>query len=148
MKKIFAITVVLTSICLLVNAQPMKGRATDIEAQKIGFITQRVGITADDAKVFWPVYNEYQTELRKIQSARRTQFTAMPRGNEMNEKDVENFIEKEFERKQQILNLEKRYHERFKSILPIQKIAKLYIAEELFKAELVRRIRDFRPPNQ
>lgn len=145
MKNIISIAIILIGLTLFAQAQPMRDRATDIEAQKVGFITQRVGITADEAKTFWPVYNEYQAELRKIQSERRSQFTAMPRGEGMNDKDVENFIEKEFERKQQILNLEKRYHERFKSILPIQKVAKLYIAEEQFKAELVRRIREFRP---
>ena len=43
-------------------------RREKMEAQKIAFITKQLELTPDEAKVFWPVYNEYDAkrlELRK-----------------------------------------------------------------------------------
>ena len=37
-----------------------------IESQKIAFITQKLSLTSDEAKVFWPIYNEYKTKKEAI----------------------------------------------------------------------------------
>ncbi|MGF1926294.1 MAG: hypothetical protein ACQUHE_19130, partial [Bacteroidia bacterium] len=33
-----------------------------IEAAKIAFFTQKLGLSPEEAKVFWPIYNDYQRE--------------------------------------------------------------------------------------
>lgn len=39
---------------------------SDIATQKKALITQAMNMTEAESDVFWPIYNEYQNELRKI----------------------------------------------------------------------------------
>jgi len=71
---VFMMVVVQTSF---VNAQQgkhptgQKGNHTapnqeKIEAQRVAFITQELDLTPDEAKVFWPVYNEYDAKRHEF----------------------------------------------------------------------------------
>ena len=46
-------------------------RKEEIEAMKVGFLTKRLSLSPEEAKTFWPVYDQYQAELNKIREARR-----------------------------------------------------------------------------
>ena len=35
-----------------------------IQSLKIAFITQKLQLTPDEAQKFWPVYNQYDNEIR------------------------------------------------------------------------------------
>ena len=48
-----------------------KTRAEKIEALKIAFITQKLQLTTDEAQKFWPVYNQYENEIRSLQLGNR-----------------------------------------------------------------------------
>ena len=43
---------------------------------------------------------------------------------------------------QKELDLQKEYNSKFKAVLPIKKVAKLYVAEEQFKMELLNKLKD------
>ena len=49
--------------------------------------------------------------------------------------------------RQKELDLQKEYNEKFKAVLPIKKVAKLYAAEEQFKVVLINKLKD-RPAHQ
>ena len=116
-----------------------------VEAMKVGFLTQRLNLTPDEAKSFWPVYNQYQNELEAIRKSRRDNIVnAKMNFDEMNDKDVEKTVDSELSFRQSELDLLKKYHGQFKQVLPIKKVAKLYRAEEDFKRELLDRIKDNR----
>ena len=53
-----------------VNAQnPSKQDAkAKLEAARIALITERLGLTPEQAQEFWPVYNEYGEQRRQIQN--------------------------------------------------------------------------------
>lgn len=38
----------------------------DIKSEKVGILTQLMGLNADESAKFWPVYNEYDKELTKL----------------------------------------------------------------------------------
>ena len=42
-----------------------------IKAQKVAFITSKLELNADEAQLFWPVYNEYQKKLEDISSGQK-----------------------------------------------------------------------------
>ena len=116
-----------------------------VEAMKVGFLTQRLNLTPEEAKVFWPVYNKYQDELEVLRKSRRENLVnAKMNFDEMPEKDVEKAVDSELGFRQQELDLLKKYHGQFKQVLPIKKVAKLYRAEEDFKRELLDRIKENR----
>ena len=53
--------------------------------------------------------------------------------NEMSDKEVEELLDASFNHKQRELDIKTKYHEEFKKVLPIKKIAKFYHLEQRFK---------------
>lgn len=150
MKKYLTIVLVFVSITLFAQQPPpddgpQRPARERVEAMKVGFLTQRLNLTPEEAKVFWPVYNKYQDELETLRKSRRENLiNAKQNFDEMSEKDVEKTVDSELGFRQSELDLQKKYHGQFKQVLPIKKVAKLYKAEEDFKRELLDRIKENR----
>jgi len=114
-----------------------------VETMKIGFLTQRLSLEPEEAKVFWPVYTKYQDELEVLRKSRRENLgNAKTNFDDMPDKDIEKAVDSELGFRQSELDLLKKYHSQFKKVLPIKKVAKLYKAEEDFKRELLDRLKE------
>lgn len=145
MKKLILIfaTIVLP---LWANAQH-PSRSSEIESFKIAWITEKLDLSAEEAKIFWPIYNDYNRELnalRKNHANKLISFRKINEINELSDAEVQTLITSELDYKQRELNIEKRYYEKFKHSLPIKTLAKFYRAQETFKKELLNR---YRPKN-
>lgn len=134
-------------------AQPDKDKEKEndkddkIEAMKIGFLTKKLDLTPQEAQVFWPVYNEYNAKLEELRKKRRKEMQAAREGSDnLTDKELETLVDGEMTFRQKELDLQKEYHSKFKSVLPVRKVAKLYIAEEQFKRELLRMWKDNHGP--
>jgi hypothetical protein len=141
----------LTLTVFTLAAQPPRGRMNpderreNMESMKIAFLTKEIKLTSDEAKKFWPVYNDYTEELKKIREARNERLKdARNDFGSMSDKEVEKVIDTEMASRQQELDLQKQYNSRFKETLPIKKVALLYRAEEKFKRELLELIKERR----
>lgn len=120
-------------------------RREDIEAMKVGFLTRRLNLTTDEAKRFWPVYDQFSAEIKSLREDRNNRYKdARSDFDSMSEKDIEKLVDGEITFRQQELDIIRKYHSSFKQVLPIRKVAKLYRAEEDFKRELLQRIREKR----
>jgi len=116
----------------------MDKKREKIEAQKIGFITKQLDLTPEEAQNFWPIYNQF-SDLRK----------QLYKQNRKNRKDIDDLSESEIEElidnhiilDQKKLDLKKKYHAEFKKILSNKKIAKLYHTEQMFKKDLLKRLK-------
>lgn len=127
------------------QGQGMEDRKENIEAMKIAFLTRKLDLTPEEAKKFWPVYNGFTDEIKKLREDRRGRMRdARDEFEKMNDKDVEKLIDGEIIFRQQELDVVKKYHGQFKEVLPMKKVALLYRAEEEFKKELIERIKDRR----
>lgn len=117
-----------------------------IKSQKIAYITDQLKLTPPEAEKFWPVYNEFE--------AKRENLLILHKGSDLeninidllSDKEVEKLADEEIALGQELLNLKKEYHEKFKTILPIRKVLKLYQAEREFQRVLLRRIKEQNPP--
>lgn len=158
-------TVALLIIGFACTAQPMgphHDKREQIEAHKIAFITRHLGLTPEEAQVFWPVYNKCQQQQEELRKNRREQFPASSKEgpptegknkreniNAMSDKEVEAIIDNEMVFRQKELDMEKECHEKYKQVLPIKKVAKLYRAEREFKRELLKRMQEHKEaPNK
>ena len=149
MKKLIY-TLLFAFLCLFsyesVIAQPGGGRGErmkDIESMKIAFITKRLSLTPEEAKVFWPVYDEYSTEMKSVRENRVSNLKeAKGEIDNLTDKEVDNIIADDIALRQQEGDILKKYHPRFKQVLPIKKVAKLFKSEEEFKRELLEKIRE------
>lgn len=144
-----------------ISAQPPRGRdggpppphkltkeqREKIESMKIAFITKRLDLTPDEAKKFWPVYNQYSDDLDKQRASRMKQHRDMREREDLTDKDYEKIVDNEILFRQQELDQIKKYTTQFKQLLPMKKVAALYKAEEDFKRELLERMRDRKKGN-
>ena len=124
----------------LLMAQKYTERMKEIEAYKIGFMTQKLDLSADEAKIFWPIYNDWQKEqttLRRERVQKMISYRKITEIEELSDTEVQNLIENDFSFKQRELNLERKYYYKLKSNLPIKIVGKFYRAQEAFKKEIL-----------
>ena len=140
MKKIICAVVCLIST-LTVFAQPKNNRIKErVEAQRVGFITQRLSLTPEESQQFWPVYNQYTEKMQQIrQSVKLDQQI-----DEMNDADTEKLIMAQMDKESRELDLKKEYYQKLKKVISVKKIAKLYKAERDFKGELLKQLQEMR----
>lgn len=119
-------------------------RGEEIESLKIAFFTQKLDLSPDEAKIFWPIYNDMQAELNSLHKERMQKMISFRKVDEIDnltDAQVQNLITSEFDFRQRELNLNKKYYNKFKSSLPIKVVGKFYRAQEGFKRELLNRYR-------
>ena len=63
----------------------------------------------------------------------------------MSDKEIEQTVDSEIIFRQKELDLQKEYHSKFKAVLPIKKVARLYQAEEQFKKVLLDKLKEGPP---
>jgi hypothetical protein len=106
-----------------------------VNAIRVAVITSELKLTTEEAQKFWPVYNEY---LDKQKAARREFKTHQ--GAFANDKEAQEYLEAELLLKQRELSLYKEYYDKFKKVLPLQKVAQLRQAEDEFKKVLLKKL--------
>jgi len=142
MKNLFFAALLLLLPSILWAQRP---RGEEIESLKIAFFTKKLDLSPEDAKVFWPIYNDMQAEqnaLRKERFQKMISFRKVTEIDNLSDAQIQSLITSEFDFRQRDLNIEKKYYNKFKAVLPIKIIGKYYRAQEAFKRELLNRFKD------
>jgi hypothetical protein len=122
MKKYLLILFLFVGGISLAKAQDGPGRrAEKIQALKIAFITQKLQITSAEAEKFWPVYNQYENDIRTLRLKNKNG-------------DV-------LENEEELLNIKKKYKPAFERILGPQRLNQLYGAEKEFRNVLIKQLK-------
>ena len=119
-------------------------RFQEIEAYKVTYLTEKLDLSPDEAKIFWPLYNAWQSEqqvLRKERMQKMISFRKIAEIEELSDSEVQTLILNDFNIKQRELNLDKKYYYKLKSSLPIKVVGKFYRAQEAFKKEILAKYR-------
>lgn len=123
MKKIWTIVWML-AFALVAQAQPEK-KEEMLKSLQVAFITKQLDLSPAEAEKFWPVYNKYQGDMRKMMIEHREK-----KGSEL-------------ELEEKILDLRKQYKPEFTRCISEQKFDRLLRAErtwgEMLRKELQRR---------
>lgn len=141
---LFIITLTCTVI-MAQNAHKMQQKREQIQAQKIAFITEKMQLSPEEAQVFWPVYNEYDKKKSDIERnlSSPQMRESRPDVETMSDEEINDFILKRFDKEQQLVNLNTEYFQKFKDILPVKKVYKLYEAEMQFRRMLLGKLQEF-----
>lgn len=142
MRRILILMAILVPVLAQAQRPRLQEKKDEIEAQKIAFITREINLTSEEAQKFWPVYNQHQKEKQEIRKARREVIRDHKKIEEMSDAEVQKAMETVLTNKQKELDLEKTYHTRYLTVLPVKKVAGLYKAEEKFKRVLLERLKD------
>ena len=110
-----------------------------MQSEMIAFITAELELTPEEAQVFWPVYNQIENEkdaalVEVIQS-----YKALNAAVEQN-KDVEKCLNAYLNAQEKLRETDNKAAEQYKKVLPVEKVAKLYVAEEKFRRQHIRKL--------
>lgn len=89
-----------------------------IEALKIAFLTRKLNLSSEEAQKFWPVYNKYADEIRKVQIEAHQNKTS------------------EIDREEKILTIRKRFNGEFAKTLSNEKVNTFFRVEKEFNGFL------------
>lgn len=126
------------------NGQDLDPRAQErLNAQKVAFFTQRLKLTPEEAEKFWPYYNEYQKRKNILtQERNNTTRTFNQNSSYLSEDEMVELADRYIMYQQKEADLVVEYHEKFKEILPIQKVLRLYQTESMYKTFLLNQLRN------
>ncbi|MBR6424311.1 MAG: hypothetical protein IKS47_06525 [Bacteroidales bacterium] len=149
MKRIF-----LAAACLLAAAtllaQPQKPsdeqRKKDFErikSEKIAFLTAELDLTPEEAQVFWPVYNQCWKVTLESHKNMMEAFDAIrgKKADELSDKELEAKLDAYIAAQKAHNLVLSDWYPKFREVLPVRKVAKLYQAEEDFQRRMIDNIR-------
>ncbi len=119
-----------------------------IMSEKIAFLTTEIGISPEEGQVFWPVYNEINKEKDEIMRQVFRNYRALNEAieNSRPEKEIKDLLDKYLESMEDQRELENDAADKYMKVLPVEKVAKLYIAEEKFRRQQIHRLNDGKGP--
>jgi CO/xanthine dehydrogenase Mo-binding subunit len=148
MKNILA-AILLLFLPFIVSAQRNNRGGNEIEAYKVSYLKEKLELSPEESKIFWPIYTAWTTEQAALRAERREKmisFRKITEIEDLSDTEVQSLINNELNFKQRDLNIERKYYNKLKSSLPIKTVGKYYRAQETFKRELLSRYRDGKKP--
>lgn len=142
MKKLFTCMILMTlSLISIAQNNPEKTNKQQllekIEAQRSAYITSKLDMTSDESTKFWPLYNEYSRKRMELKKEYKAQ-----NADNLSEQESRMELDEQIESQEKALALKKSYYEKFKAVLPAAKLAKLESAEQEFRREILRQIKE------
>lgn len=106
-----------------------------LNAIRNAYINKQLNLSPDEADRFWPLYDQYQSELNQIYRQRRLN-NASPQQNTVEQLNRDMFYE------QRILTTKQHYKDQFLRVLPPEKVNTLYQSERDFRGELIQQLHE------
>jgi hypothetical protein len=115
----------------------------EMRSEKVSYLTSELDLSVAEAQKFWPVYNMQEKGMQALIDEKHgilmnLQTNAKTLTKEQLETQINRLVEIENER----AAIQSEFHEKFKQVLPIEKIAMLYTAEHGFRRHLLDKYRD------
>lgn len=106
-----------------------------LKTEKKAVIAETMAFTDAEAKVFWPLYNEFNEKAYIIQSRRIAIIKDFAENYEkMTDEKADELWLSSMKVKQEMMDLTKQYYKKFKKIIPAGKAAKYFQAENKIAA--------------
>ena len=99
-----------------------------LRALQIAYLTNKLNLKPEEAERFWPVFNQYQEEIRKVRLE----------GKNLTEVDKE----------QKIVDIRKKYFEEFSKVLNKERADRVFKADNEFRDLIRKEIQERRQMNQ
>ena len=121
-----------------------------IMSEKIAFLTMEMGITPEEAQVFWPGDNQVDKErdeaIRSVFRSYKAVEDAVAAGK--GEKELNKLLDEYLAALKAQGEVEQKAYKEYAKVLPVEKLAKLYVAEEKFRRQHIRKLHGGNRPGQ
>ncbi|MBR1594168.1 MAG: hypothetical protein IJ659_05290 [Alloprevotella sp.] len=102
------------------------------------FVTKRAGLTAAEAKAFYPQFHKMKSQEREIRSKIK-RILARARTEKLKLADSQRLLREVLRLRRQASDLEQRSYDQFSRILPADKLMRVMEAERAFGREMFRK---------
>lgn len=120
------------------DQQPGRER---LEVAKITFISRQLKLTPQEARLFWPVYDEYQEQMKIIRHQRAESFSFIGDGLEnLSDNQINEIIDTRLRNAEMALEAKKKLITDLRDFLPPRRILIFLRAEQQFNNELQQRV--------
>lgn len=125
----------------------MEDKKEQIRTLKVGFITNELALTTDEATKFWPIYNAYDDKQFEIRHQKMKAFKQRMDADleKMSEKDAAALLVQMENTEDELYQMRKKFVSNLKGVLPSVKIIQLKKAEEDFNRKLLQQYRNKGP---
>lgn len=120
-----------------------KGRER-MQAEMVCFMTERIGLTPEEAQAFWPVYNKIEAKQRELFAAEGKAFAALMdalKEENAGKANVDKLLNEYLAAMQANENLHARNVEQYKAVLPAEKVARFFASQEAFRRHMIGNLR-------
>ncbi len=113
-----------------------------MKTEKIGFLTSEIGLTSEEAKLFWPVYEKIEAAREAAMERSFKAFQALERSlrEEKGEAAIAEALNEYLAAGEELSTIDRQYVGEYRRILSSEKIARLYFAEEKFRRNQINRL--------
>ena len=139
---LFALMILFFSMQLMAQRHMDPKMIEAIKSKKVAFITEQAGLTSQEGEKFWPVYNELE----------KARLDLMDRKRDLEESSEDKSVKSEDAYRKlagemvgvhmKEAKLIEEYNTKFLSILPAEKVVKLYRSERKFRSYLMQEMRN------
>lgn len=142
-KFIIFCTVVLTVVSVFAPDKPsdtnMQILLDKVKADKKLVVAANMGLTADEGKAFWPIYDTYQKELQAINDRLAATILAYADAynkNALTDQDATRLADAALAIDQDEIALQKKYAARLSGLIPGKKVARYLQIENKIRAAI------------
>ena len=128
--------------------QGMNEKKEQIKALKVGFITNELALTTEEASKFWPIYNAFDDKQFELKHHKMKAFKARMDDealDKMSEKEAATLLAQMESNEDELCQLRKKFIANLKGVIPAKKIIKLKKAEDDFYRKLLQQYRNKGP---
>ena len=99
----------------------------DIQAESKKLVDENLELTDDQAKLFWPIYDDYDAALLELSNERLNVIADyMLDFYDLSDEKAESLLKRVFEIDQKKLDIQKEYFDTFNAVLPATLVGKFY----------------------
>lgn len=138
-KRILILFALLVGTAYLHAQGPVRDR---IKTLKVAFITERVGLTSQEAQQFWPIYNAHEETLENIRRKERRELRSrISLAQDLTDSESSTLLNNLMALQKEKHNAEQDFITKIRTVISAKKTLLLIKAEEDFKKRLLQQYR-------
>ena len=149
-KKLNILVIICLSSTIIFAQNDFNQKKENRQAQKVAFFTAKMNLNTEESKMFWPVVNEMENELKELKdkNAHGKMMLKDKKIEDLSDDELEDMMDARIQMGKEKVDILVKYHEKFKEVIPIKKLAKYYQTVKEFKKIQLERKKQHNNPGE
>ena len=117
---------------------PQRPNVERVKAVRVALLTHKMNLSTEESEKFWPVYNDYEKEQKKI----REKFQPNKNIMALDDASVEKHLLGLLDMEEELVKMKKKYYQNFSKIIGYRKVAILAKSDREFYLAMIERLKN------